>query len=161
MRRTVGIVAGVIGAAAIVFIAGSCGDSTSPTPPTYTAVLSAANEPGVVNSTGSGTATFVDRGSKFDWTLSFNGLANVFASHIHGPCDACQTAPVMINLFVPNGNTGPAHAVTVHGEITNENNTAVSLDSLRTLFNNGKSYVNIHTTANQTGEIRGTVTRTN
>jgi hypothetical protein len=67
----------------------------------------------------------------------------------------------MINLFLPNGNTGAAHAVTTHGEITADNNTAVSLDSLRTLFNNGKSYVNIHTTANQAGEIRGNVVRSN
>ncbi|HJQ11494.1 MAG TPA: CHRD domain-containing protein [Gemmatimonadaceae bacterium] len=160
-RKNVGIAAGVIGAVAIAFFVASCNDSTSPTLPTYTATLSAANEPGVINSTGSGTATFVDKGSRFDWTLEFNGLANVFASHIHGPCDACTTAPVMINLFLPNGNTGPAHPVVFHGEINNENNTAVSLDSLRTLFNNGKSYVNIHTTANQGGEIRGNVVRSN
>ena len=160
-RRTVGIAAGVIAAAVIAVGVASCGDSTGPTLPTYTASLSPANEPGVINSAGSGTATFVDRGSKFDWTLEFNGLANVFASHIHGPCDGCTTSPVMINLFLPNGNTGPAHAVTVHGEITADNNTAVSLDSLRTLFNNGKSYVNIHTTANQGGEIRGNVVRSN
>ena len=160
-RKAVGVVAGVVGAAVLVFVVANCGDSTAPKRPTFTATLSPANEPGVVNSTGSGTATFVDNGSEIDWTLTFTGMANVFASHIHGPCDGCTTAPVIINLFLPNGNTGPAHTVTVHGQITNENNTAVSLDSLRTLFNNGKSYVNIHTTANQAGEIRGNVTRSN
>src|SRR5882724_9379731 len=144
MRRTVGIAAAIVGAAALLFAAQSCGDSTAPNSPTFTATLSAANEPGVINSTGTGTATFVDRGSEIDWTLQFNGLANVIASHIHGPCAACTTAPVIINLFLPNGNTGAAHAVTVHGQITNDANTAVSLDSLRALFNNGKSYVNIH-----------------
>jgi CHRD domain-containing protein len=161
MRRIVGIAAGIIGAVVITAVAVSCGDSTGPTLPTYTATLSAANEPGVINSAGTGTATFVDRGSEIDWTLEFNGLTNVFASHIHGPCDACTTASVIINLFLPNGNTGAAHAVRVQGQITNDNNTAVSLDSLRTLFNNGKSYVNIHTTANQGGEIRGNVVRSN
>ena len=160
-RRMVGIVVGVVGVAVAFVAAASCGDSTGPRLPTFTATLSAANEPGVVNSTGTGTATFVDKGSEIDWTLTFSGLANVFASHIHGPCDACASAPVIINLFLPNGNTGAAHSVTVHGQITNENNTAVSLDSLRTLFNNGKSYVNIHTTANQAGEIRGNVVRSN
>jgi hypothetical protein len=160
-RKLVGIAVGIIAVGVVFVVAASCGDSIGPSQPTYIATLSAANEPGVINSTGSGTATFVDRGSVIDWTLEFNGLANVFASHIHGPCDACTSSPVIINLFLPNGTTGPAHQVTVHGQITNDNNTAVSLDSLRTLFNNGKSYVNIHTSANQAGEIRGNVVRTN
>ena len=160
-RKIVGIAVGVIAVAVVFVVAASCGDSTGPTLPSYTAALSPANEPGVVNSTGTGTATFVDKGSEIDWTLVFSGMANVFASHIHGPCDACTTAPVMINLFLPNGNTGAAHSVTVHGQITNENNTAVSLDSLRALLNSGKSYVNIHTSANQAGEIRGNVVRSN
>ena len=161
MRRTVGLAAGMIGAAAIAFFAASCDDSTGPTRPTYTATLSAANEPGVVNSSGTGVATFVDNGSQIDWTLEFSGLTNMFASHIHGPCDNCTTAPVIINLFLPIGNTGPAHTVTFQGQITNNANQAVSLDSLRTLFNNGKSYVNIHTTAFTGGEIRGNVVRSN
>jgi hypothetical protein len=161
MRRTVGITAGFLAAAVIAIGAVSCDDSTGSNAPRYTATLSAANEPSVTNSTGTGTVTFIDRGSEIDWTMQFNGLANVFASHIHGPCDACTTAPVIINLFLPNGNTGAAHEVIVEGEITNNSNAAVSLDSLRTLFNNGKSYVNIHTTANQGGEIRGNVVRSN
>jgi hypothetical protein len=67
----------------------------------------------------------------------------------------------MINLFIPNTVTGAARPITVQGQITNANNANVSLDSLRTLFNNGKSYVNIHTSANPGGEIRGNVTRSN
>jgi len=45
----------------------------------------------------------------------------------------------------------------MHGSITNANNANVSLDSLRTLFNNGNAYVNVHTTANPGGEIRDQV----
>ena len=43
------------------------------------------------------------------------------------------------------------------GTITNANNANVSLDSLRTLFNNGNAYVNVHTSVNPGGEIRDQV----
>ena len=162
MRRTVGIAAGIIGAAILLVVAQSCGDSTAPKPPTYTATLSGANEkPNAITSTGTGVATFVDLGTEIDWTLQFDGLTNAFASHIHGPADASSTANVIINLFLPVGNTGAPKPITQTGVINNNSNVAVSLDSLRTLFNNGKAYVNIHTTANGGGEIRGQVARSN
>jgi CHRD domain-containing protein len=162
MRRTVGIAAGIIGAGIIVFAAASCGDSTAPNPPTYTATLSGANEkPNAITSPGTGVATFVDLGTEIDWTLQFDGLTNAFASHIHGPGDANTVASVIINLFLPIGNTGAPKPITMQGVINNNSNINVSLDSLRTLFNNGKAYVNIHTTANNGGEIRGQVARSN
>ena len=163
MRRIVGVAAGIIGAALIAVVATSCGsDSTAPALPTYTATLSGANEkPNAITSSGTGVATFVDAGSEIDWTLQFDGLTNAFASHIHGPGDANTVAGVIVNLFLPVGNTGAPKPVTMQGVITNNSNTSVSLDSLRALFNNGKAYVNVHTTANGGGEIRGQVSRSN
>src|SRR3954469_15866677 len=108
MRNLVGKTAGIMTAAMVGIFAVACGsDSTGAGPPIYTATLSPANEPGNIVSPGTGTATFVDNGTVFDWTLSFNGLTNVTQSHIHGPCDGCQgppitNVPVMINLFIPN-----------------------------------------------------------
>jgi hypothetical protein len=162
MRRTVGIAAGIIGAAMIAVVVVSCDDTTGPNPPTYTATLSGANEkPTAVTSSGTGVATFVDLGTEIDWTLQFDGLTNAFASHIHGPGDANAVVGVIINLFLPVGNTGAPKPITQHGVITNDSNVNVSLDSLRTLFNNGMAYVNIHTTAHNAGEIRGQVARSN
>jgi hypothetical protein len=167
MRNVVGKTVGVAAAALIVVFAGACGSDTIGTgPPIYTASLTAANEPGSIASNGSGTATFVDNGTQIDWTLTFDGVTNMTVSHIHGPCNGCSVppitaVPVIINLWLPVGNAGPAHRVTVTGQITNNSNQAVSLDSLRTLFNNGKSYANVHSTANPGGEIRGDIIRSN
>jgi len=154
MRRTVGIAAGIIGAAVILVAAESCGDSTGPNPKTYVANLSPANEVPPKTTTGTGVATFVDNGDVINWTLSLTNMTGVIASHIHGPAAVGVNAGIIINLFIPNVATGTITGVVARGTITNANNANVSLDSLRTLFNNGNAYVNVHTSANGAGEIR-------
>ncbi|HEY1953081.1 MAG TPA: CHRD domain-containing protein [Gemmatimonadaceae bacterium] len=158
MRRTVGIAAGIIGAAALVAAASSCGSSsTGPKLKTYVANLSPANEVPAKTTTGTGVATFVDNGDFISWTLSLTNMTGVVASHIHGPAAAGVNAAVIINLFLPNVATGTLNGVVMSGTITNANNANVSLDSLRTLFNNGNAYVNVHTSVNPGGEIRDQV----
>ena len=160
MRRTVGIAAGIIAAAAIMVVAASCGDdSTGPTGKTSVANLAAENEGAGHTSPGSGTFTFVDNGNVIHWTLDLTNITNVTASHIHvgSATNVGTTAgPVIINLFLPNRppETGTLNGRVAEGTITNANNSTVSLDSLRVLFNNGNAYANVHTTANPSGEIR-------
>jgi len=156
-RKTVGIAAGIVGAAIIGFVAASCSDSTSPRNKTYVANLSPANEVPPKTTTGTGVATFVDLGSEIDWTLSLTNMTGVVASHIHGPAAVGVNTGVIINLFLPNVATGTVNGVVAHGTITNANNANVSLDSLRVLFNNGNAYVNVHTSVNPGGEIRDQV----
>jgi CHRD domain len=157
MRRTVGIAAGIIGAAVILFVVESCGDSTAPKNKTYVSNLIAANEGAGHTSPGSGVATFVDLGNEIDWSLNLTNMTAVIASHIHGPAPAATNAPVIFNLFIPNVATATVNGEVMHGSITNANNANISLDSLRVLFNNGMAYVNVHTTANPGGEIRDQV----
>jgi hypothetical protein len=166
MRRTVGIAAGVIGAAAIVFVAASCGsDTTAPNSKTFVAAnMSSANEqgPGVTpfTSTGTGTFTFVDAGTEFQWTLDLTNMTGVIASHIHlGDATAvgATAGPVIINLFLPNGPTATLNGRVAHGSFNNANNANISLDSLRVLFNNGHAYANVHTSAHNGGEIRAQI----
>jgi hypothetical protein len=163
MRRTVGISAGIIGAAVVAFVVVSCGDdSTGPTNKMYVANLNAAAEGGTVTSPGSGVFTFEDKGTQIDWTLTLSNITNVTASHIHrGDATAigATAGPVIINLFLPNRppETGTLNGFVASGTITNANNSGVSLDSLRVLFNNGNAYANVHTTANPGGEIRDQV----
>ena len=160
MRRTVGLAAAVLGAAAIAFAGTSCGsDSTGPSNKTYIANLSPANEVPVKTTTGTGVVTFTDLGTEIDWVMTLNGVTNVIASHIHAPAPVGTNANVIINLYLPNTPpaTGTLTGLVARGSITNANNTSVSLDSLRVLFNNGNAYVNVHTSANPGGEIRDQV----
>jgi hypothetical protein len=63
---------------------------------------------------------------------------------------------VIYNLFFPNQPppTGTLNGFVQAGQLTNANNSAISLDSLRVLFNNGNAYANVHTSAFPAGEIR-------
>jgi hypothetical protein len=105
-------------------------------------------------------ATFVDIGSEIDWTIELTNMTGVFASHIHGPATVDQSTAIIFNLFLPIGSSATLNGVVARGVINNASNAAVSLDSLRTLFNNGMAYVNVHTTAHTAGEIRGQIART-
>ena len=163
MRRTVSTLAlGLIAAVGIAAVATSCGSSTSTTNKQYVANLIAANEGGTVTSAGSGVFTFVDIGTEIDWTLTLTNITNVTASHIHlgTTTNVGATAgPVIINLYLPNRppETGTLNGFVAQGTITNANNSSVSLDSLRVLFNNGHAYANVHTLVNPGGEIRDQV----
>jgi hypothetical protein len=103
--------------------------------------------------------TFVDEGTDIHWTMQITGVTNVTQSHIHLGSTAVASGPVIINLFLPNQPppTGTLNGIVAEGIITNANNSSVSLDSLRVLFNNGNAYVNIHTVVNPGGEIRDQV----
>jgi hypothetical protein len=155
MRRTVRIAAGIIGAALIATVAVSCDDSTGPDTDEYIAVLIGANEVPPRTSAGSGIARFDDEGDVIEWTLELTNMTGVTGSHIHlGAAGTAPASNIIFNLFIPNGTTGTVNGVVAQGTITNANNPNVSLDSLRTLFNNGMAYVNVHTTAFGPGEIR-------
>jgi hypothetical protein len=163
MNKKVRLFAGVLTAALVVAVVASCDDDdpTGPNGRTYIANLNAAAEGGTVSSPGSGLVVFVDNGSQIDWTMTLNNITNVTQSHIHlGTASnvGATAGPVIINLFMPNrtpsAETGTLNGVVARGTITNANNGAVSLDSLRVLFNNSNSYANIHTVANPAGEIR-------
>jgi hypothetical protein len=160
MRRTVRIAAGVAAAVVVTVFATSCSNSTAARPPVYTASLVGSAEVPPTSSTATGTATFTDKTTSIDYVLTVSPMTAILASHIHVGPPSCA-CPVIINLFSPNRASGTVSGVIATGTITAANNSQVSLDSLRVLFNNGNGYVNVHTSANPGGEIRGTVARSN
>jgi hypothetical protein len=166
MRKKVRIAAGVAAAIAVTAFAISCGDSTSPKLPTYTATLNASNEVVAagappVTGTGTGTATFVDHGTFFEYSLNVTGLTGVFQAHIHAPATTSQNASVIINLYVGNGNSGAVSGPLATGIITDANNPNFTVAALRALFDAGTAYANVHNTAFPGGAIRGQIARSN
>ena len=164
MRKTVRIAAGVAAAVAVMAFAISCGDSTSPSLPTYTATLIAANEPNPPSTaTGTGTATLVDHGTFFEYEVAVTGLTAISASHIHGPAAAGVNAGIVENLFIPNGPPfGQVDGILATGVITNATNASLTIDALRAMIIARNAYVNVHTNPGfPAGAIRGQLVRSN
>lgn len=158
VRLAIGVVSALVAATVMV----SCDDDdiTGVGDPTYTAIMNAANEVGTgSNVTGTGTVVFVDRGISIDWTMNIANLTGVVASHIHGPAPTTANAPVIINLFMPNGPTGTLNGEVARGTITDANNANVSLAALRVMLDAGTAYANVHTSQFPGGAIRGQIAR--
>jgi hypothetical protein len=112
----------------------------------FTAYLSGAQEVPVVSTTATGYARIVVNEStgQLTFTVVFNGLSSTqTASHIHAPAAIGATVGVAINFGAVGGTSG-----TVSGTTTI---TPTQLAQLRQHL----GYVNVHSTNNPNGEIRG------
>jgi len=97
---------------------------------------------------GTGTAAFTfDPATKqLTWSITTKDLsADAMAAHIHGPAAPGSNAGVVVNL-APNGMSNP-----LKGSAT------LTDDQVKDLMA-GKDYVNVHTSKNPGGEIRGQIT---
>lgn len=94
--------------------------------------------------TGSGFLTMI--GPRLYYRISYSGLtANATAAHIHGPAATTNSAGVLVGLATPTGTDG-----VISGWVTL---TPLQLHYLLS----GLTYVNIHSSANPGGEIRGQI----
>jgi hypothetical protein len=141
-----------------LFIAGvaalslaACGGGTD-----YTASLSGGAElPSAVSTTATGTVT-VTVSDKIEVSGSFSGLtANATAAHIHGPAGADGIGDVYCNLLVPSATSGSIEVGSGAGSCADKTVT----DAEKQYFEDGKMYVNIHTSTNTAGEIRGNLAK--
>jgi hypothetical protein len=115
---------------------------------TYKIVLNAQNEPGSVDSKGTGTAevTYDTASKALTWTVNFDGLTGpATMAHFHGPAAAGANAGVA--LMIGTNPTSPTKG------------TATLTDAQAADLQKGLWYVNIHTNANRGGEIRGQVVK--
>jgi hypothetical protein len=114
---------------------------------TYTARLSGRSEVPKTDSKGTGKldATFDTQTKALNYTLTFDGLTGpATAAHIHGPATRAQSAGVI----APLGDKNPTSPIT--GSVTLTDDQVKFLQS-------SKLYVNVHTAANPSGEIRGQI----
>ncbi|MEX2011174.1 MAG: CHRD domain-containing protein [Chloroflexota bacterium] len=122
---------------------------------TFTATLDGANSvpPVAGDGSGSATVTISDDGQSVSWEVSYSGLTGApAAGHIHIAA-ATANGPVMIPFatVTATGSTGTFNAADYAGGDGLPADWAGVLAAIR----GGNTYVNIHTAANPSGEIRG------
>jgi hypothetical protein len=128
---------------ATAFVAGAAGAATVE----LKATLDGATEVPAVAGSGKGTATLtVDTTTgKVAYTVEYSGLSGpATMAHIHGPAAPGSNAGVVAPLT--------STASPLKGEVTL--NEAAVADLLA-----GKDYINVHTAAHPSGEIRGWITK--
>ena len=124
---------------------------------------------GATGSDAQGNAVFVysDDGSQMMYKLVVNGLENTTQAHIHVASTPGGNGPVVLWLYV---DQPPFVATLIPGvfngllgsrSVTSADLTGaagiLSLEDLRIAIEEGRAYVNVHTTLFPGGEIRGDI----
>lgn len=126
----------------------------------FTARLSGAAEVPPVETQAHGQAIFRFQRdfSEMNYKLVVDNLQNAFAAHIHC-AQAGVNGPVGVTLF--SGGPTSMNGVLVQAAVTspNEGNACgwTTLEDVVNAIQNDNAYVNVHTTANPGGEIRGQI----
>jgi hypothetical protein len=125
--------------------------------------LSGKNEVPPVTTPATGTATFTvsPDGTSLQYLLSISDISGVMGAHLHaGP--STQNGPAIAGLFnlgMSGHPTGKVHGPLSKGIIRASNLTGPlagkDLSDLILLIKTGNTYVNVQTTQNRGGEIRG------
>lgn len=136
----------------------------------YTTTLAGSNEVPPVASVGTGMSTVTLDGNSLAVDLSFSGLGTATVmGHIHCCSGVGVNSPVAIPFMAaagfPLGVTSGTYSQTfaldsassyMAGFITaNGGSVASAQAAFLAGLNSGQTYVNVHTTANPGGEIRG------
>lgn len=117
----------------------------------FTAKLDGSQEVPAVTTTATGTGSFVlsANGTQLTYNITVNGLSGaITGSHFHNA--AAGTGGGVVKAFTFNGNTAS-------GVWTSADANQPLTDLLLSELLKGKLYVNVHTSANAGGEIRGQV----
>lgn len=118
---------------------------------TWTASLDGAQEtpPVATPATGSASGTYDTDTNLLTWTITFSGLlAPISNAHFHGPAPV-GVGPAGVRMPIAFNAGVMADTLTGSGTVADEAQEAELLGSLW--------YINIHSTLNPGGEIRGQV----
>ena len=120
-----------------------------------------------VDTQATGTAGFSQPHlNNMSYGIQVSNIENITAAHIHQGKEG-QNGPVIVTLFKADNDTGtgPIDGQLVGGSITNDMlegsmaNKTVEGDLVK-VIENGEAYVNVHTTENPDGAIRGQIAGT-
>jgi len=114
---------------------------------------------------GNAVVKIRDDGSEISYNLIVNGLDNTLMAHIHVAAEPGGNGPPVLWLYPdappPQLIEGTFNFLLGSRTVTSADLTGSagidSLDALRAAIEEGRAYVNVHTTANPGGEIRGTL----
>lgn len=137
----------------------------------FTAKLSGSNEVPPVSTAALGIATFhilpVGHQQVINYELHLKDIRGVTGAHIHIGKQG-ENGPVVAGLFNPGMNgppTGAINGLLSAGTLTSSELTGPlagkTIDSLVIIIRGGGAYVNVHTTQNQNGEVRGQISQLN
>ena len=130
----------------------------------YVATLSGDKEVPPVTTQATGTAGFSQPHlNNMTYGIKVSNIGNVTMAHIHQGKEG-QNGPVVVTLFKADNatGTGPVNGQLVGGTITNDKlegplaGKSLEVD-LAKVIDDGEAYVNVHTTENPNGAIRGQI----
>ncbi|MBX7110831.1 MAG: CHRD domain-containing protein [Dehalococcoidia bacterium] len=124
----------------------------------YSAQLTGASEVPATTSTATGTfsATLNEAAKTLQWTLNVPTITNATMAHIHAGA-AGTNGGVVVTLFSPQSPAGSVSASGTAGPNDLAGPFAGNWDGFVAALKSGGLYVNVHTSANPGGEIRGQV----
>jgi len=159
------VILGTAAATLSVIVFGTAGLATIFAQQIFTANLSGSNEVPPVITVASGIATFqllpVGHQLVMNYQLSLRNITGITAALIHnGKQD--ENGPVVASLFNTIEPTGPINGLLTAGTLTSSEligplHGKLSLSALVNMIRRGEAYVNIHTTVDQTGKVRGQI----
>ena len=127
----------------------------------FSASLSGQGEVPPVQTIANGTADLVPTNDVVNYLVNTTSLEGIAAGHIH-LAPPGQNGPIVVTLFNITSHQNQSY---FSGNFTGENlEGPMQGNQLRELIgamNNGTSYVNVHTTKNPNGEIRGQIIPSN
>ena len=107
-------------------------------------------------STATGAAAFIVYPDRIQYQITAQLIPGVTSVHIHTGAPGVAGASV-ITLFQTNVPIAPIGAFATGTMLESNLPAGITLASLKTLLASGNAYVDIHTTANTGGELRGQI----
>ena len=147
-------------AASIAVLAG-CGSGSSTggleAERTYVIDLAAAQVvPPPSASSATGAALFIQYSDRIEYEIAAQSIVNVTAVHIHSGAPGTAGTQI-VTLFSTTNPISPIGSFASGAMLAANLPAGVTLQSLKALLAGGNAYVDIHTSANVGGELRGQV----
>jgi|SRR5687767_4111325 len=120
------------------------------------ALTSTQQVPAPKPTTAAGSAEIIVYASEIQYQLSAGAITGVTLAHIHSGVQG-STGQIVTTLFQHGTGTGLISGLFASGTLTASSLSGTTIESLKTLLASGNAYVDVHTTANPSGEIRGQI----